>query len=219
MPLRLAIALLTDRNGRIDLDIPVEGDLDDPEFRLTGVITKAVLGLIGKIVTAPFALLGALAGDGADEAALSEIRFDPGSAMPGPDEPAKFDTLRRALVERPQLLLTLRGVADPGSDRRALQDAALAEALAPSLAGVDDASRQAALADWLVGVRDALRASFPVDDERLIDLATARARAVQDALLADGGVPPEQVLLSRSGLDPAAAVDGGVKLALELGTR
>lgn len=257
LPLRLAIALLTDRNGRIDLDIPVEGDLDDPEFRLGGVIVKAVLGLLGKIVTAPFALLGALAGGGADEAALSEVRFDPGSAAPGPDEAAKFDTLRRALADRPQLLLTVRGVADPASDRRALQDAALDTALAPSLADVADADRraaeraallslhaarigpppappaapaegadaaaaarhEAALADWLGGVRDAVRASFTVDDERLLELAEARARAVQDSLLADGGVPPEQVFLSRSALDPAAAVEGQVRLALELGSR
>ena len=62
IPLKLAVALLKDRNGVIDVNLPVTGTLDDPKFRLGPIIWKAVLGLLTKIVTAPFAALGALFG-------------------------------------------------------------------------------------------------------------------------------------------------------------
>jgi hypothetical protein len=125
LPLKLAIALLKDSRGVIDLDIPVYGDLNDPEFRLGGVIWKAVLGLLTKIVTAPFALIGALLGGGPDDDSLSRIGFEFGSVSLREGEAAKFDQLIKALLDRPQLTLSIRGVADPVSDGRALAEAAL----------------------------------------------------------------------------------------------
>ena len=88
---RFAIALLKDRNGVIDVDLPVTGSLDDPQFKLGPLIWKAALNLLTKIATAPFALLGSLFGGGEQ---MNFIDFRPGSVlrdMPhgvGSNEPA-----------------------------------------------------------------------------------------------------------------------------------
>jgi len=66
LPIKLAVALLKDRNGVIDLDVPVSGTLDDPKFRLGPIIWKVFVQLLEKAVTAPFALLGSLFGGGPD---------------------------------------------------------------------------------------------------------------------------------------------------------
>ncbi len=117
LPLRLAVALLKDRNGVIDIDLPVTGSLDDPKFRLGPIIWKAFLNLLAKIVTSPFALLGNLFGGGAD---LSEVPFAPG--VPALDAAAteKLAALRKALVERPGLNVDVPSTADPEADRNAL---------------------------------------------------------------------------------------------------
>ncbi len=67
LPYGIAIALLKDSEGKIDVDLPVEGDVNDPKFRIGGVIVKALVNLLTKIVTAPFALLGKLVGFGGGE--------------------------------------------------------------------------------------------------------------------------------------------------------
>ena len=67
LPLKLAVALLKDRNGVIDIDLPMTGSLDDPKFRLGPLIWKAFVGLLTKIATAPFALLGKLFGGGEED--------------------------------------------------------------------------------------------------------------------------------------------------------
>ena len=76
LPIKLAVALLKDRNGVIDLNLPVGGSLDDPSFRLAPIIWKVFVNLLEKAVTAPFALLGALFGGGPD---LQFIDFKPGA--------------------------------------------------------------------------------------------------------------------------------------------
>jgi hypothetical protein len=143
LPLKLIIALLKDSEGRIDLDIPVEGDLNDPKVRTGPLIRQAVVAVLTKIVTAPFALLAGLAGDDADADALSRVRFAPGIATPMDSEVAKFPTLRAGLAKRPTLRLTIRGIADPVADRRALAEAALQAALGPP--GADVAADRTAL--------------------------------------------------------------------------
>ena len=77
LPVKLAAALLKDRNGVISLDLPVSGSIDDPTFKIGPIIWKLVVGLITKIVTAPFALLGSLFGGGEQ---LAYIDFPAGSA-------------------------------------------------------------------------------------------------------------------------------------------
>lgn len=100
LPLKLAVALLKDKNGVIDIDLPMTGSLDDPKFRLGPLIWKAVLGLLTKIATAPFALIGSLFGGGPE---VSFVEFDPGATTLDPAGQEKMATVHKALVERPAL--------------------------------------------------------------------------------------------------------------------
>ena len=100
IPIKLAVALLKDRNGVIDLDIPVTGTLDDPAFRLGPIIWKVFVNILEKAVTAPFALLGALFGGGPD---LQFIDFRPGLADLDSVASDKVRAVVKALTERPQL--------------------------------------------------------------------------------------------------------------------
>jgi hypothetical protein len=102
LPVKLAVALLKDRNGVIDLSLPVTGSLDDPQFRLGPIIWKAVVGLLTKIATAPFALLGKLFGGGED---MNRVDFDAGSADLDAAAKGRMAALSKSLQERPQLKL------------------------------------------------------------------------------------------------------------------
>lgn len=123
LPIKLAVALLKDREGNIELDLPVSGDLNDPQFRIGKVILTVLKNLIVKIVSSPFAALGALA-DGGEE--LSYLDFAPGISDISPENADKMDKLAKILYERPGLKLDIRGVATPKGDQHALQ-AALVE--------------------------------------------------------------------------------------------
>lgn len=119
LPLGLAVALLKDSSGKIDIDLPVRGDLDDPEFSYGGVIGKALVNLIVKIVASPFALLGNLIGVEPDE--LEYINFPPGRADLTPPEVERAQKLAEALALRPTLILEISGVIDREADALALK--------------------------------------------------------------------------------------------------
>jgi hypothetical protein len=108
LPLSLAIALLQDANGVIDLDLPLRGSLDDPEFSIFGIIGDVLLNLITKVVTSPFAALGNLV-DGDEE--LDSIGFDPGRSEIADAEKEKLGKLAEALSQRPALNVEVKGVA------------------------------------------------------------------------------------------------------------
>src|SRR5690606_27888707 len=97
LPLGLAIALLRNPDGRIDIDLPVEGDMNNPEFRLGGVILSAIGNLLTRAVTAPFRLLGALVG--IDSAQFDSIDFEPGTARLAPPEREKLAKLAEAMAQ------------------------------------------------------------------------------------------------------------------------
>jgi hypothetical protein len=124
MPVRLAIALLKDSHGVIDLDIPVSGDINDPEFSLMPIVWKAIWHLIVKVVTSPFALLGSLFGGG-DE--MNFVTYAPGSDSLSADDQGKMASLAKALTERPQLALNVRGVAAGSVDMQALAERGVQE--------------------------------------------------------------------------------------------
>ena len=100
LPLKLAVALLKDRNGVIDIDLPMSGSLDDPKFRLGPLIWKAFVGLLTKVATAPFALIGKLFGGGPE---INFVEFEPGAVLLEPSGQEKMATVRKALIERPAL--------------------------------------------------------------------------------------------------------------------
>ena len=118
LPVKLAIALLKNRNGEIKLDLPVSGSLDDPKFSVWGVVLKIIVNLIAKAVTSPFALLGAAFGGGEE---LSYIEFDYGMAKIVEPNLKKIDTLVKALSDRPGLKLDLEGHVDLERDRDGLK--------------------------------------------------------------------------------------------------
>jgi hypothetical protein len=119
LPLGLAVALLKDSNGVIDIDLPVEGDVNSPEFRIGGVIWKAFTGLITKIVSAPFRLLGNLIGVESED--LGQFEFLAGRHDLTPPEMEKIAQLQQALEQRPELSIAIAGVSDPAIDIPALR--------------------------------------------------------------------------------------------------
>lgn len=123
LPVKLAIALLKDSNGVIDLDLPVNGSLDDPKFRIWPLIWKVLGNLVTKAVTAPFKLLGALFGGG-DSPEL--ISFVPGSADLDAGATGQIETLKKGLTARPGLKLDIPMVSCPAADNAALVTAAWA---------------------------------------------------------------------------------------------
>jgi Domain of Unknown Function (DUF748) len=114
LPLKLAVALLKDRNGLIDLQLPMSGSLDDPTFRVGPILWKMFVNLIVKAATAPFALLGHLFG-GSEH--MNVVEFQPGSAELDPPAKEQLAALARALKERPQLNLDVPIVFSTRLDR------------------------------------------------------------------------------------------------------
>jgi hypothetical protein len=120
LPIKLAVALLKDRHGVINLDIPVNGTLDDPTFRLGPIIWKVFVNILEKAVTAPFALLGALFGGGPD---LQFVDFRPGAADLDAAAADKIRAMVKALNERPQLKIEVPIAWVGELDRPALVEA------------------------------------------------------------------------------------------------
>ena len=142
LPLRLAIALLKDRNGVIRLGLPVTGSLNNPQFSLGPLIGKALLNVLEKAVTAPFAMLGRLFGGGAD---MNQVDFPPGSATLLPAARARVAAVAKALAQRPQLQLVVPAAFSPDVDRPALAERQLRHeliTLARRGAGAPDARGQ-----------------------------------------------------------------------------
>lgn len=122
MPVLLAVALLKDRNGNIDINLPIAGSLDDPQFSLGDIIVKIIVNLVVKAVTSPFALIGSLFGGGEE---LSYLEFDYGTATLGAPAETKLKNLAKALYDRPNLKLEIAGRADPVHDADGLRKLAL----------------------------------------------------------------------------------------------
>ncbi len=114
LPVKLAVALLKDRNGEIHLDIPVTGSLDDPQFSISGVIWQVVKNLLVKVATSPFSLLGAMLG-GSDED-FSQISFAYGSSSLSEAEQEKLQRMAQALADRPGIEVEVSGFIDPEND-------------------------------------------------------------------------------------------------------
>lgn len=119
LPLDLAIALLTDSEGKIDVAVPVRGDVDNPKFSYGHLIWQAIVTVIKNIVTAPFRALGALLGGGA--AQLDAVAFDPGSGRLLPTELEKLKKVAEALQKRPKLKVIVDGRYHSAADGEALR--------------------------------------------------------------------------------------------------
>jgi len=120
LPVKLAVALLKDRDGVIDLNLPITGSLDDPKFKLAPIIWKVFVNILEKAVTAPFALLGSLFGGGPD---LQFVDFEPGAAELDPVAVEKAQSIVKALDARPQLKIEVPIAVVGTLDRPSLVEA------------------------------------------------------------------------------------------------
>ncbi|WP_233233741.1 DUF748 domain-containing protein [Bordetella sp. LUAb4] len=121
LPVMLAVALLKDRHGNIDIDLPVSGSLDDPSFSVGRIILGVIGNLVVKAVTSPFSLLASAFGGGGDE--LSYVTFAPGSDKLDDTARERLKKLATALADRPSLQMDITGRADPVTDEAGLRKA------------------------------------------------------------------------------------------------
>ncbi len=158
LPLKLAVALLKDRNGVIDLDLPITGSIDDPQFRIGPIIWKMLKNLLVKVATAPFALIGSLFGGGEE---MQYIDFAPGQSTLDAEDMQKLEALRKGMVERPGLSVDIPMVQDPARDSPALLEASWKSKLdAAAQVRFGDKARQPGFQDTL--------AANPEDQRKLM---------------------------------------------------
>lgn len=126
LPLQLAIALLKDADGKINLDFPITGSLGDPEFSIGSLISDVLVNFIDKLVTSPFKALGGLFDNDPNPGAID---FLPGQTQFSPGETAKLDALAQALRDKPGLTVDIKGIAYQILDWPQMQPAAVTEIL------------------------------------------------------------------------------------------
>ena len=142
LPVQFAIGLLKNGKGEIDLNLPISGSLDDPEFSFGGIIWNAFVNLITKIVTSPFTALASAFGGGEE---LSFVEFEPGTAVLTADSMKRLETITQALTDRPALKLEITGRMDPKAEARAFGKARLEQRLQALHRGRDEAEDEPAL--------------------------------------------------------------------------
>jgi hypothetical protein len=191
LPVLLAVALLKDRRGVIDINLPISGSLNDPQFSVGGIIFKVILNLIEKAITAPFSLMF---GGGSED--LSEVAFGVGVPYFTESGVAALDKVAKALADRPSLKMTVTGVSDPATERDGFVQAALNARLererkkeaARSGAAATAASAPAAPV-FAAGERDELLKAvykdtdIPDKPRNLVGLAKSLPPAEMEALL------------------------------------
>lgn len=242
LPVRLALAILRDRKGVIDLDLPIEGSLDDPNYRYGRIVWKAIVNVLTKIVTSPFALLGKLGGAGDRD--LSLVAFEAGSTLPDAEALTKVEALAKALTERPELALELEGSADAAADGLALRRKALEErlreakhqALQARQPGLDPASVLVNPGERETWLKAAFLAAFPAapvakgqtapplpppaeQEQRLLETLPMAPEDLRR--IADGRVLALQERLKAAGIEPTRLfkVEGGERARKEGGAR
>lgn len=115
LPIRLAIALLKDTEGKIDIQLPISGDLNNPQFSVMPIVWQTLRNLVLRAAQAPFKFIGGLV-SGGDEVNMDRVPFSAGSSELDPQARGSLDTLAAALKERPVLRLEVQGVSAQASD-------------------------------------------------------------------------------------------------------
>jgi hypothetical protein len=180
LPVKLGLAVLQDPSGLIDLDVPVEGNVDDPDFRLSRVVWRAIGNVLLKAVVSPFALLGKLIGGGGAEK-LDVVDFQAGAPDLTPGAERSLQGLSKALTSRPVLKVDIEGTTDDDADVKTLK--------------LRELKRQAALA------RGEKNQKAELTDEDYLKFVEKRWRALGAAPPAAGGAA------TGAAPDPAAMED------------
>ena len=229
LPLELALALLTDSNGVIQMDVPVSGDVNDPEFSVGSVIAGAFINLITKAVTAPFKLLANLIGSEED---LQRINFAIGTAALDDAGRGRLDQLNEALSQRPQLTLLITGRLNVEADRTALQQQALRDQLLAEGISEEDIGSKSSTWEKSINKRykdaglvdgeevsilqkyDAVAGRIDIPDQDLLELAEARAVAVKSYLVNEAGLAPDRAVIAQGDLAAEENTFSGAELGL-----
>jgi hypothetical protein len=220
LPIKLGVSLLTDKNGLITLEFPIEGNLDDPAFGIGNAIGSAAKEIAGELIKSPFRLLGKLGGGSGDED-LGFVGFDAGSEVLGNNANAKLQTLAAGADQRPELVLLVQGAWDPVADAIGLKKAAFEaltaeeeitrelyesmyletasreslDALRAQYTATDEDSGEEVLDEtaYFRDLRAALIEAQPLDPSEIQALAGARAEAVRAFLVDTQAIDPARV--------------------------
>ena len=220
LPVNLAISLLKNNRGEIDLNLPISGSLEDPQFSVGGLVIKVIVNLFVKAVTSPFALLGSMFGGGEE---LSSVEFSAGRARLDAAATKKLESLAKALTERDSLKLEISGRADPEADAEGIKRVAIDRAVRrEKRKDMKDQDGEIEVSDDeypvylkraykeakfpkprnLVGMQKdipveemekLMLANLPASDDDVRALAVRRGEAVQTWLIEQGKVPTERV--------------------------
>ncbi|MDY0326643.1 MAG: DUF748 domain-containing protein [Arcobacteraceae bacterium] len=131
LPLELAIAILEDRNGIIDIKLPIKGDLDNPQFSIAPIVWQAFTNILAKAITAPFSLLGSLFGFGEDE--INSVPFYFGNSDITPVQKESLDKIAQILQSRPKLAIEINPSYDAKEDLQAIQKIVFTQILKEAL--------------------------------------------------------------------------------------
>ena len=241
LPVRLALALLKDRNGVIDINLPVGGSLNDPEFSVGGLIFRMFVNLLTKAVTAPFKLLGALVGHDAE---LSFVAFEPGAYAITASEQKKLESLAKALENRPALTLEITGKYDPVVDSkltimkklRAMKAKDLGKKAGDGKVVITDKEYPDLLKrlysdedfnkpkNWIgfsksvpvPEMEKLLSQHYSGNTDDLIQLANQRAQVVKEWLMTNGKIPEERLFLLASKARKTEGSDSGNRVDFSL---
>ena len=181
IPITLAIPLLKDSSGAIDLGINVSGDVNDPSFNVGEIVLKSLSNIILKAVTSPFTLLASLV-DTTEN--LDKVSFANGSTTLAQTEQNKLNTLAKALAQRPQIKLNIKGSYDANTDKKALQNSALNSKLSQSTGRLIEQSINPADLPVSAGMTNALIALYELETKGKAD-ALRDAIATQQPALAE----------------------------------
>ncbi len=198
LPVALAVEVLRDMKGNIEVPLPIAGDLDDPGFDLFSLLRETLTQLISRVATSPFAVVAGVAGVvGAAGDELASVDFEVGSDRLSEKELGEIDLIVKVLAERPSLYLDIQGRADPGVDVASTPGASAGGNSREPDSGEATGANQAAGDDWRA-------------------LARARALAVQDAILATQQIDAARVYLREIG---TTEVDTEGRVATQLALR
>ncbi len=239
LPVPLIVGLLKDRKGLIEIDMPIRGNLDDPDFKYGKVVISTLLNVLTKVVASPFALMGKLIPGGGSAEDLEFIEFQPGTASLAEEELKKLDALEKALDERAGLRLDVKGTTDSILDRTALQAMKLRALLLAMQGGTNPdqdalspkveqrlveklyaklplsdpaAASSAATQPTVEEMKQKLAAAIEVSEKEFEALARRRAEAIRHRLLEGGVLTEERVVL----IDAGEAESGYEKVRTQL---
>jgi uncharacterized protein involved in outer membrane biogenesis len=242
LPVKLAVALLKDSQGRIDVHVPVSGSLDDPHFSVGGLVWRAIGNLIVKAVTSPFRLLASIGGGGGRED-LGYVEFAPGSDVLDASAQEKLGQIVKVLTDKPSINLDIIGRIDTSKDESGLRKVMVEDLIhkeqvnakgddttAPTAEEQDKYLERAYRhADFpkpknVIGLtksqppeemRTLMETNMPVDADALRHLAERRANAVRQWL--QGKVEDKRLFVQSPKLDPKGIDDGGRTTRVDFG--